>query len=441
VGEAFERELHSWSEAYAPCRRAAELLSEATQALHSAPEQVSFRSIEGLQQKLTTSQSKARDNSNGHFFELDRKYFGEQLGALREICERYSISTQQGAAVSSEYERARRLAADDAPVAPAVLLASPELRRWARSAKDALGLARIPDPRRRHYREALDDFEAVTGSLRTSSAVQRRLVTGVLGHHLMEAMEEHVLRLAETAHVLYPRTLLNADHESSVEHHAAALSDQAEQARAIPKNLRALYQLLMTGRETQTRIQSLRRSQAEQPSAGVLVVDIFDQAFSAEQLPEAKIKYDKKSSRKVPPAVAASLGLVFGELASNHRVHGKLIGDAELNDEETSIGQRYEVVVGVPAAPNLDRLIDVALGAFQGFSPPNDAVEESSGVGLYLANLAASVVGWNLSLRGQDKLRNMFSIDHELTPEDYRAAHEQVLSNNTICFIVSERRP
>lgn len=247
----------------------------------------------------------------------------------------------------------------------------------------------------------------------------------------MEALEEHVLRLVETAHVLYPRRLISpgvdgrgVDDGGSLGRHADVLTEHAEQARAIPKNLRSLYQLL---------------SRTTLNDETVRVATIFEQAFIAEEVVESRIK----TGRDVPevgPEVATALGLIFGELASNHRVHGKRDGDVVLR----SINARsleVELPIRQGTREEYARLVHVALTRMQSFLAPAEGVEESSGVGLYLANLAASTVGWKIEIGGGEDVCEQFGGVSDLTEDQYEQAAACLVNNSVIVFRISEVSP
>jgi hypothetical protein len=439
VPDAVLEDWKGWSTAYDPCLRALKRLKVVTRHLSESPELASFRDIEGSIDELKQTPA-AVDHEKWAFFERDRTFMLEQLGNLVADCEKCGVpySERSGAIPSS----VRRQSEGEQPVAPAVVLASRAMQKWAQSARRQLGRSGVSEPQHAVYSRVLQDFEMVVAGLRSSSSVQRRLVTGVLGHHLMEALEEHVLNLFETAHVLYPRNLIagskpagngsgNNAPGGNLGRHADALMRQADQARAIPKNLRTVYQLL-------SKVNTQNDEELD-------VRTILEQAFRAEGVDTDRY-LQARWKHSVKPDVAAALGLIFSEFATNHRVHGDLQGQVTVDFIQPSSFQ-----IKLPLRKDeaerekqrkIMRLVSVSLTQMQDFLLPAEGVVESSGVGLYLANLAASAVGWTLELAKAEEIRRTFSgLKEEERKKRWAEAETLLAPHNAIEFRISEVQP
>lgn len=414
--EEVEKEWRNWVAAFTPCNEVLQALELATGNLQQAPEKASLRRIVELHRTLTevnaacaerkpheSEEERARKDTIARF-EADRTFLLTQLELIKTICDDCGVPSsdykQPSGASQNEDEEDQ-----ETSVRPAIVLASRRMHQWAEKALESLSSSPISNPQLYAYRTALEDFRDVTKTLRDSAAVQRRLVKGILGHHLMEALDDHVLRLIETAYVVNPRSRSDKAERSNGHGRSQpgphgpfgeALTIQAERARAIPKNLRSLYQLL--GRA------------AQKGGADVSVAAIFCEALERES-PESRLNPEGKvESTKVSPSVAAALGLVFGELASNHRVHGDSKRRIDITLAPQTDRTRFEIKLPVPPLPKQEgderkrieekreRFVQVAQTQMQFFLEPARDVDESSGVGLYLANLAASMVGWRLAI-------------------------------------------
>jgi hypothetical protein len=426
-------EWQAWSDAYKSCWAALNALRRVTRHLRETPEKASMQGVKRLQDRLKSGAESAHERRA--YFEADRELFLDLLEGLANACK------ECGLPITYQEKQSNRDPNDDRPVSPAMVLASHRMRDWAVKALAQLEAAAIPEPRNRIYREALQEFAEVTANLRSSSSVQRRLVTGVLGHHLMEALDEHVLRLTEIAHVLYPERLLGADQTGacrtpqlggSLGLHAGALTEQAEHARSIPKNLRSLYHLL-----------SRATADARQE---VKVLDVFHQAFGAEGLTRDQLHIiPGMEAAIVSTEVAAAFGLIFGELASNHRVHGDALRRRIKINGELRDGKPIKIMVTLPTSEASQkspaRLVKVALARMEGFLDPAEGVEESSGVGLYLANLAASTVGWRLSIQGGTAVYDEYSARPPQSEEEYLDAALRLFYDQTITFELDKVAP
>src|SRR5262249_22780006 len=124
-------------------------------------------------------------------------------------------------------------------------------------------------------------------------------------------------------------------------------------------------------------------------------------AFALEER-EKELDVTQLAHVVIPRGTAQNLALVFAELASNHRVHGKGIRGKVVARQLSNQGEVVGISIALPVDPTntvaCQRLEKLAQSRMQAFVRPAEDEDESSGVGLYLATLAGAVVGWELSL-------------------------------------------
>ena len=271
-------------------------------------------------------------------------------------------------------------------VHPVLLLSAEELGDWATRHRRWLADKRkegtIPDPFAWIAGLALRRFRDAARGLRSGAAVQRRLVTGVLGHQLLEELDYHALELWALVRIFDPDQRTSVPGSSPHGAHqrlAQRLMDSALQIEAIPKNLRTLHGMITAS--TSDTEQSLR--------------SLVELSFEGTHVPEAG---------SVTLEVATHLRLVMMELAANNVLHGA----GEVPDIRVSFGNgvRWIGFVFSLRDPSKDDAARHAAYQLEGLKATGliDFVErsryarKSSGMGLYLASLAAANVGWKLSI-------------------------------------------
>lgn len=282
------------------------------------------------------------------------------------------------------------------------------LKDWAHRQRKSLRSAHrkleIFQPERAVFDGILSRLEIAAGRFARSAAVQKAVVTAVLGHHLLEDLDEHIFELEEIAMVLDPvlvrqfresgRTRLATSSKGSMaQRFSTYLIHRARRAESLPKNLRMLYGLLESG--------EVDGQQEEIPVTELL--DPYETWQRRDAIP---------SDWKVTPRVAAHLDLVFEELHQNQVKHSR----AKNGEFDTPPLEPPEVGPSVPPPPgegrslclrfpfapdpdNCRRLEDLRKKSCdRPIDPKLDPEVASSGAGLYLASLAAAVAGWRLSL-------------------------------------------
>ena len=103
----------------------------------------------------------------------------------------------------------RRHVISSAPaVAPALVLVSRQLggvcQEYLRKLEERFSRHEVFEPHRSHYSRALGALRDAALGFSGGAELQRNLVLGLLGHGLLEALDEHVLELEEIALVLNP---------------------------------------------------------------------------------------------------------------------------------------------------------------------------------------------------------------------------------------------
>ena len=305
----------------------------------------------------------------------------------------------------------------DARIRPEVVNFTRDLAAWARDwdvkLEESYREAKLFQPEYGLFKEVLDRLRRAALAFPSGAAVQKNLVVGILGHHLLEDLDLHVLELREIARNLDPLAVDADDNESeatmgpgarenghgSVESDfASLLVGRAKRARSLPKNLRTLAKVLNPEGAVENRApdgQGLRR-----------LVGEF-----------CKLKgWSKPRWREKDRAVNSRerelLRLILDELDQNHRYHSGFIQEAlaekrpEVNWGSQGLVLRFPVACD--SEVGAQRWLDVkkvcVIGGQSPCEPKKSEHVPSSGVGLYLSCLAASMVGWKVSLKREPDL-------------------------------------
>jgi hypothetical protein len=279
-----------------------------------------------------------------------------------------------------------------------------------------------------------------------SAAVKMNLVHGVLGHHLIEDIDEHILELQEIAYALDPPLVFRyrkikseSGRHGTVEPEADApvaqsfaayLMRRSERAESLPKNLRTLFAFLEKPKNQESEFpfqELLGRFQRESPesrtvSIGELETITYDDLSPIERVGGIEMVKLKDMAR-AKNAEIISLRLILEEIDHNDRKHA--VGEkSSINvtgwleeglrpalafavsfgiddDEAQELAEAQALGVSPlhPARSNLVRLWTLREnGLQQAIEPRPDRKVPSSGMGLYMANFAASTVGWELTV-------------------------------------------
>lgn len=248
------------------------------------------------------------------------------------------------------------------------------------------------------FRKVLEELRDAANGFREGAAVQKNLVGGILGHHLLEHLDEYILEIEEIAQALDPigvRTLRQASSPTGASEprtptaarFARYLVRRAQGAQSVPKNLRVLQTLLTT----------------DLPPGGKADADLgwlLDHHGWGDDRPTRWIE--------IKQAELVTLGLTLEELAQNHVKHSGLAQRRpvveKLGDRSAGIRLTFDFRCHDRYEYNLDRLTTLAETGLQAPCPPREDRDiGSTGSGLYLANMAAAVVGWTLSIASVEK--------------------------------------
>ena len=304
------------------------------------------------------------------------------------------------------------------PIRPKLVLQTRHLGSWAqemrRLLQQSLEKLTIFEPEYSKFNEVLRQVQRAAEAFPSSAAVQKEIVVGVLGHHLLEELDEHILELEEIAQALDPVSVYEFRNKgrkapgpqqkfwSVAERFANYLLRRAISAESIPKNLRAIHSLLSTSKaEPSAPATSKPRDLREVIADRYIGEDPMSWKFESEILGVKLGSYSEQ----------AHLELALEELQQNHIKHSGLIEASnrptvrviEEEGSENSFdnqARKVEIVFRfLDQGLNLTRLKEIYAQQIQGPTPPSPERNiASSGTGLYLANLAASVVGWALSI-------------------------------------------
>lgn len=347
---------------------------------------------------------------------------------------RHALSELSGSVLKESVSVSRR-------VRPQVVLLSRDVNKWCEDMLRKLDLDlreyRIFQPQYWIYKEALEGLGRAARSFPESAAIQKNIVLGVLGHGLLESLDEHVLELEEVAQALDPllvwdyrenrRQPAQRGEASRADHFATFLLERSREAESIPKNLRTLKGLLDANE-----IQTSKKASFRDDLLAYFWPDSFEiKGHSKSPSPKAGDPGWTMSAGSGDDIVLTwhelrFLQLTLIELDQNDRNYGPSF-DRRGNEDwpaVLSLGPQ-----GTPAKAtatfrfrlrrdleNFKRLEELKESGIQKLIPPRKDRFTSHGMGLYLGNLAASVVGWRLGVDYVDKGAKevVFSLVNEL---------------------------
>jgi len=302
-------------------------------------------------------------------------------------------------------------------VRPEVVLFSSSLEKWCGEQRQALRKKRedyeIFEPHSKIYEEALEAVERTANRFRQGAAVQKNMVLGVLGHGLLELLDEHLLELWEVAQALDPVRAWNEDNrgamrmidaESTAARFAYYMIRRGLSAETIPKNLRNLQELLCYNRKNEEE----GGAGDKRGGAKRTLADLFG---TMEKDHGWRITEKSRLTKGLDSREYHFLRLTLNELAQNDRLYGI--------QSEPGKKRPWRACPRVkPKSPPPRHSIDLSLlfyyneeddGRFnriqsevvksslqQVVDPYLDIDLPSHGTGLYLANLSAAAVGWKL---------------------------------------------
>ncbi len=300
-----------------------------------------------------------------------------------------------------------------ARIRPDVVHFTRDLGQWAKDCEADLVVRyrekRIFQPEYGLYKEVLDRLQRAAAGFPGGAAVQTNLVVGILGHHLLEDLDLHVLELREIARNLDPIAVDAEDQEQataggesgtdpdSIESaFANLLVRRAERARSLPKNLRTLAKVLNP-----------------EGSLGELGQALGSLRAFVESTCEIKSwnppTWDE-SSRGISPRERELLTLVLDELHQNHRYHSGYTRDELKSKKPVALWDDSCLTLRFPVSAGKERwskLKEVCSGRGESPCEPSKGGDvPSSGVGLYLSCLAASMIGWKVELSPEDPDRD-----------------------------------
>jgi hypothetical protein len=300
------------------------------------------------------------------------------------------------------------------PVRPELVLFSSTLHDWCKDQRQQLNSLskeyQIFEPASSLYDETLALVEQAASRFRRGAAVQKNLVLGVLGHGLLELLDEHLLEVWEVAQALDPLRTWEQDQlkegdrysrsrgestkapTSTAARFANYLLQRALKAEVISKNLRSLQGLLgFTGGGTDPSL-TLNNLLTEHDKRWRLPLKTQDESL--------RHSLDSPLNRRT----YHFLRLTLDELLQNDHMHG-VPGDEEQTkpvvkaiwspSRELTLSFEFHYPADDKAAAQRAR--DLADQRLQTMMPPREEPHlPSHGTGLYLANLAAGAVGWKL---------------------------------------------
>ena len=291
------------------------------------------------------------------------------------------------------------------PIRPELLEHVRRWKQWAEQEQQELKYRfnnlKIFQPEYSLFGDVLYRFSREAGRFREGATVQKAVVVGILGHHLLEDLDEHVLELEEIAQSLNP-SLVERYRESGRQYPAGKkgaptddaiasyLIRRAHRAESIPENLRKLYGILD------------REEQMDHGEKEVKLAELLDpyRASKDEDMEWAVEETEEAKEDTVDPLEEMYLDLVLSELSQNHAKYysGKEDRLPIVRLGEGSIQLSFPFASGFNSHHyrRLSQLMDK--DAQQPLTPYDDQNATSSGTGIYLAKLAASVVGWTMHL-------------------------------------------
>lgn len=337
-------------------------------------------------------------------FRHSRRFWMSALGDFEEmVLARSSIRVEQSNRVQ-----------------PEIVLLSRDVAAWCRKMLGRLERMlqdhEIFQPQDALYRTVLRRLEQAAEDFPKSSAIQKNIVLGILGHGLLESLDEHVLELEEVAQSLDPFLVWEHREGSRLpepgtsnfraEHFALYLLRRSQDAESIPKNLRTLQGLLETreadaGNSKETF--SLRKH---------LLADFQPDRWPGkrEVLPGPGnpgwiVENPGRRDLRLTSTELRFLRLTLKELDQNDRNYGPALADRTAWPRVSIVPGRRGggfLTLRFPLKgddENIRRLRKLRKNGLQQLIPRRGARDVAShGTGLYLANLAAAVVGWRLRI-------------------------------------------
>jgi hypothetical protein len=310
-------------------------------------------------------------------------------------------------------------------IRPITVLYSHRIAEWAKDMTEELrrrhDQLRMFQPHYTIFQGLFERLRRTAGNFPKSAAVKMNLVQGVLGHHLLEDLDEHILELQEIAHVLDPplvrryRQRIRDEESGTPTAHSFAmyLMDRSERAQSLPKNLRTLFALLdhapQNDPPTFEELLELFRKRNPQ-SRNIALGDLQMTKLKAwgEFLSLKLILEELDNNDRKHTADGQSRIEVKGSLKSGARPALAFNSFFNLSREEADEFDRIDRSDGLPPRYNLARLWTLKENGLQGpIEPRLDRKIPSSGMGLYMANFTAATIGWELTVEnvGRDGLR------------------------------------
>jgi len=284
------------------------------------------------------------------------------------------------------------------PVRPDLVLFSESLKKWCieqlkdlRRRKDQYV---IFDPQYSMYTRTLESLAAAAAGFPRGAALQKNVVLGVLGHSLLELLDEHILELWEIAQLLDPMQTWDQEDRGRAQGQQKLCSKAAEfadyllsaatQAEMIPKNLRNLQGLL---------------SYPVQESKALETSNL--RSYTLNQLFQEFREFGWRGAAAVPHLALSArsyhfLRLTLGELAHNHEVHGS---NSEMPAVHILASAPPKIGIKFPyKREDFHRLVEVIRDSGNLQRPVRPLHSRSHGAGLYLASLSAAAEGWKLAI-------------------------------------------
>lgn len=341
--------------------------------------------------------------------------------AFEDLCQRSGFPQQEE---GRKRRRRKRDAHESRPhsVRPSLVLFSSELSGWCVKQRKELDelkkIYQIFEPQRVLYDHALLSLERAAAGFRRGAALQKNMVLGVLGHGLLEMLDEHLLGLWEVAQTLDPeRTWQREDKKMRTgvdpRHSRAArfaddMLNTAVKAEVIPKNLRNLQWLLCYRSGTDPLdVDSARMLTPVQEKESRSLNALLDEFVNDHQWDirfNSRGEVDKLEVRDIH-----FLRFILNELLDNEGHNPKKPKPPSVS---VDIGPPYKIRLEFQCDPEkYERLREVKQmsGNLQKpVSADPKSCTRSHGMGLYLANLAAAAIGWKLEIGEFDGSRRGF---------------------------------
>ena len=256
------------------------------------------------------------------------------------------------------------------------------------------------------FRQTLRQLGQVARQFRESAAVQKAVVAGVLGHHLLEDLDEHILELEEIAQSLNPELVrryrkygrvapMRQKEQPLANAFSAYLLRRAHKAASFPDNLRKLYSILDPEEDIAPQV----------AGSSPLMLGALLSGYQQDGSDDWSVRSGESESVKaLSSREAMHLELVLAELQHNHRKYSgqkAMDSDSSLKPSALYRGNSW-VWITFPFLADREhfaRLDELISDSAQGpVAPADERGYTSSGTGIYLANLAAAVVGWRLEI-------------------------------------------